>query len=861
MATTRTSRADRQRRYDNLLAAVQRLDKFKAVPGQAGQWRACCPAHPDRDPSLSIGRGDDGAILLKCHVGCAPEAIVSALGAEMGDLFPPAAGGGDGGLTLARPRNTATPPQESGNEAASGVANPIATPRNTATPPDDAGVIAGEGASEALEGCTLLAYAELKRLPPAFLRKTCGCSDFHYIRTPSVRMSYWAEDGVTILATRYRTALTKAADGPDQRFRWKSGNHATVYGQWRMGFIREAGAVVLVEGESDAQTLWYHGKPALGIPGASVFSDEQLANLLKDVATIYVVIEPDKGGEAVRRWLANSRLRDRVRVLDLAAATGHKDPSALHISVNGDTTAFSTAWDAAIATARPWRGLERERIQQASSGAWAACETLAKEPNILGRFASAIATNVAGETVNVQLIYLAMVSRFLERPVSLIMKGPSSAGKSYTTEHVLRYFPASAYYPLSGVSERTLVYSEEPIAGRFLVFYEAAGLNSEFATYLLRSLLSEGRIRYETTEKTPDGSLKARMIEREGPTGAIITTTAVALHPENETRMLSLLVSDTSEQTAAVLRAQADEARQDPDYTIWHALQLWLETAEHRVTIPYAPTLAEKIPPKAVRLRRDFGQVLALIRAHAILHQATRKRDDAGRIIATLGDYTAVRALVYDLISDGVEATVPKTVRETVNAVERLKAAAGGAGVKLASLASELKLDKSAASRRVKTAIARGYLRNLEEKRGQPMRLDCADPLPDDVKILPDAEELRPCESAEPDAAGVAPLHGVAMGYATVSDQADSAIAGGVAVLHAPARDRAPSPAPAIRPDALSLAEAAGWPQLEIRPGERVGAGIETWRTFAQAAPPDRIAAAVAALQRQKGASAHVPSV
>ena len=34
------------------------------------------------------------------------------------------------------------------------------------------------------------------------------------------------------------------------------------------------------------------------------------------------------------------------------------------------------------------------------------------------------------------------------------------------------------------------------------------------------------------------------------------------------------------------------------------------------------------MPPVAVRLRRDFGAVLGLIRAHALLHQATRGRDD-----------------------------------------------------------------------------------------------------------------------------------------------------------------------------------------------------------------------------------------
>jgi hypothetical protein len=61
----------------------------------------------------------------------------------------------------------------------------------------------------------------------------------------------------------------------------------------------------------------------------------------------------------------------------------------------------------------------------------------------------------------------------------------------------------------------------------------------------------------------------------------------------------------------------------------------------------------------AVRLRRDFGTVLALVRAHALLHQANRARDAEGRIVATLTDYGVIRELVADLLAEGVEASVP----------------------------------------------------------------------------------------------------------------------------------------------------------------------------------------------------------
>ena len=237
---------------------------------------------------------------------------------------------------------------------------------------------------------------------------------------------------------------------------------------------------------------------------------------------------------------------------------------------------------------------------------------LAFEPDILAAFAAAAeAAGLRGESRAVKLTYLVVTSRLLERPVSLALKGPSAAGKSYLLETVLGFFPSSAYYALSAMSERALAYDREPLQHRMLVLYEAAGLGSELATYLMRSLLSEGRVRYTTVEKTRSG-LQPRTIEREGPTGLITTTTAVKLHPENETRLLSLTIADSPEQTKAVLLAQARPALDvGPLREPWQDLQTYLDGANHATVVPYAEQLAEQIPPVAVRLRRDFPALLA----------------------------------------------------------------------------------------------------------------------------------------------------------------------------------------------------------------------------------------------------------
>ena len=56
------------------------------VKGNNGQYTALCPAHDDKNNSLSIKITND-RVLLHCHAGCSTESIMSALGLPMTALF------------------------------------------------------------------------------------------------------------------------------------------------------------------------------------------------------------------------------------------------------------------------------------------------------------------------------------------------------------------------------------------------------------------------------------------------------------------------------------------------------------------------------------------------------------------------------------------------------------------------------------------------------------------------------------------------------------------------------------------------------------------------------------------------------
>ena len=65
------------------------LGRLEGVrPAGPNSWMARCPAHPDRNPSLSIALRD-GRVLLHCFAGCPPEAVLQAVGLTWKDLREP----------------------------------------------------------------------------------------------------------------------------------------------------------------------------------------------------------------------------------------------------------------------------------------------------------------------------------------------------------------------------------------------------------------------------------------------------------------------------------------------------------------------------------------------------------------------------------------------------------------------------------------------------------------------------------------------------------------------------------------------------------------------------------------------------
>lgn len=169
-------------------------------------------------------------------------------------------------------------------------------------------------------------YSFDKHLPVDFLTETCRvATKKERGGLTCLQMPYFAEDG-------QKAAIRKRYG--KKEFRWQRGSAGKIflYGEWRLPEIRKMGWAILVEGESDTQSLWYMGLPAIGVAGASMFKSYQAATV--QGLKLYIHKEPDGGGETFTtkmfRGLKEGGFTGEVYIWS-CDRLGTKDPSDLYI--------------------------------------------------------------------------------------------------------------------------------------------------------------------------------------------------------------------------------------------------------------------------------------------------------------------------------------------------------------------------------------------------------------------------------------------------------------------------------------------------------------------------------------------------
>lgn len=700
---------------DAITAAVEGRQRTRGLK-RGDEMVFTCPAHsPDADPSASWNTAKAAWTCRSCGAGGGAVHLAQLLGIDARSK-----------VRNESPRNI--PPRSSkARDRDAAHAGQRADGGSGSSPPGSR--------SNTRTGLTLAEYAAAKQLPEGKLLDW-GVTQQSYLGAPAVKITYRDRVG-DAKASRFRLAL----EGRD-RFRWRNGDKPFLYGLDRLAQAREAGYVFAVEGESDAQTCWHHDRPAIGVPGASNWNEARDAAELDGIPAIYVCIEPDQGGEAVKNWIASSAIRERVRLLTLPV----KDVSALHLE---DSNTFGVRLEQAMAAAQPWTDIAAAEAAAAARVAEAAAGDLLNAPDLWPRIGHAItARGYAGDNRPPLLGYLGMTSRFLPRPVNIAYVASSAAGKNRAVDAGAELLPPEAVHRMSAGSARALIYDDDEFTNVSVIVEEADAIPDDGpVASAIRAIAEAGVMAYDVVERDEStGKWYTRHIVKPGPT-QLTTTSTRSLAYQLGTRVLEVPISDSEDQTRKVMQIHARRAaglfEEPPDTAPFIALQSWLALAgERRVIVPFAEGLIELIPAREVRMRRDVQALLTCVQTVAFLHQRQRARARGGEVVATFDDYEIVRDLLLPIFDNIAAEGITPAVRQTVEAIKP------GEELSLAALASRLTIAKSTASYRVERALAAGVLVNNEPNEKKQKRLARGADLPEARPALPDVADLEVFESS-----------------------------------------------------------------------------------------------------------------
>lgn len=154
---------------------------------------------------------------------------------------------------------------------------------------------------------SLAQYCKEKKLPVVYLEKIWGLKNALQKGVACIEQPYTRMDG-TVGAPRFRFANRKLS--PPQ-----SGNQIFLYGQKQL--LSQTQDVILVEGESDTQTLHFCGYNVLGIPGTSMWetclkNDPNIAEFLA-FKTVYVIQEPQSAAERAKHLDSPARMIAKIK--------------------------------------------------------------------------------------------------------------------------------------------------------------------------------------------------------------------------------------------------------------------------------------------------------------------------------------------------------------------------------------------------------------------------------------------------------------------------------------------------------------------------------------------------------------------
>ncbi|MFC1790331.1 toprim domain-containing protein [Patescibacteria group bacterium] len=354
---------------------------------------------------------------------------------------------------------------------------------------------------------------------------------------------------------------------------------------------------------------------------------------------------------------------------------------------------------------------------------------------------------VAGEEKTALTHYIVFTSRITDDPLSVVVKGESSVGKSYVVDRVMQMFPKSEYRDITDATAQSFYYvRQDYFSHKIIVIFERHG--TEKTDYSIRSLQSEKKLKLQVTIKDPEtGQFMTTEKEVDGPVGFISTTTQARIHAENETRVLSLYPDETTHQTRRILEISDLKYRgisgpTKEEIKKWRNLQRILKP--YPVLIPFVEEIRKAFPKKPVRVRRDYTKFLSLLTVITLLHQEQREKQELDKkvcLLTSLADFYLAKILFEEMLQKTIFEIPPKS-EKLIKVAQALTIGTSGS-FSIRELANKASWDYDTAWKWFRPAYQKSFFVKTEDHKGsKAARYKLTGQRIEEKKILPETANL-----------------------------------------------------------------------------------------------------------------------
>jgi hypothetical protein len=262
-------------------------------------------------------------------------------------------------------------------------------------------------------------------------------------------------------------------------------------------------------------------------------------------------------------------------------------------------------------------------------------------------------TGIIGEEKNALFLFLILLSHKMKRTLHAMVQGTSGSGKSHLISKV-----ADTMYDQNKIKRFTRVtdksfynYGEFDLVNTGIILEDYDGLSEE-AEMAWRELQSNNKLSSSVSQKNEQtGEIHTGEKYVFGPIASLVATTKFRIYEDNESRVFTIAIDESEEQTERVLEYMAKKASKEITLEEEQKIQIELQNIVYllkpfQVQNPYRLEL-----PKNVKHRRRLTQMLHdFIEQVTILYQYQRQKQNEQTLITEVQDLETAVDLMFNSI-------------------------------------------------------------------------------------------------------------------------------------------------------------------------------------------------------------------